>query len=56
MSKKDLMVIGFYLTLALLVLLGGLFEPQYCDAIIFCTLIYILSVIPTMAIVKGYIK
>lgn len=56
MYKKDLVVIGFYLTLALLVLLGGLFEPQHCDAIIFCTLIYILSIIPVMAIVKGYIK
>lgn len=56
MCKKDLVVIGFYLTLALLVLLGGLFEPQHSDAIVFCTIIYILSVIPVFAMVKGYIK
>jgi len=56
MSKKDLMVIGFYLTLALLVLWSSVFEPQHCDAIVVCTMLYALSVIPVMAMVKGYIK
>jgi len=56
MCKKDFMVIAFYMALASLVLLGSILEPQHCDAILFCAGIYILSVIPTMLIVKGYIK
>jgi len=56
MCKKDFMVIAFYMALASLVLLGGIFEPHHCDAILACTILYILSVIPVMAIVKGYVK
>ena len=56
MCKKDLMVTMFYMVLASLVFLGGIFEPQYADAILACTILYILSVIPTMLIAKGYVK